>query len=140
MLINLYHEEAVMPIKKSAGAAGYDLFTIDEGWLAPGQRRVFRTGIKLAILPGWVGYIRPRSGLARGDGIDVLGGVIDSDYRGDVGVILINHGQEALEVCIGDRIAQIVFHECWQSGLRQVGELPDTLRGDNGYGSTGMKG
>jgi dUTP pyrophosphatase len=104
----------------------------------PGARALFPTGVHIAIPDGHVGYIRPRSGLALKHGIDVLGGVIDSDYRGDVGVILINHGTKPFEVVEGDRIAQLVFHPLTPVLLVEGGSLGVSARGTGGFGSTGV--
>lgn len=133
--------DATIPSRGSEHAAGLDLHSADWGVLAPGERGLFSTGIAVAIPNGHVGYIRPRSGLALKHGIDVLGGVIDSDYRGNVGVILINHGSAHFEVEAGDRIAQLVIHPLTQFEVHEVAlvsELAQSARGTGGFGSTGV--
>lgn len=109
--------------------------------LQPGERSLIPTGIKLALPPGMEAQVRPRSGLAYKHGITVLNapGTIDADYRGDIGVILVNHGDVAFTVEDGSRIAQIVLAKYEQVAWEEVRELTDTDRGDGGFGSTGIK-
>ena len=105
----------------------------------PGGRALIPTGLHIALPIGYEAQIRPRSGLALKNGITVLNtpGTIDSDYRGDVGVILINHGLEPFHVMQGDRIAQMVINKIEQVDFVQVDELNETNRGTGGFGSTG---
>ena len=103
-----------------------------------GGRALIPTGISMAIPHGWYGRIAPRSGLAWKSGIDVLAGVIDADYRGDVGVIIINLGSTPFQIRHGDRIAQIIIERCADAQLVPCQQLPETVRGDAGYGSTGV--
>jgi dUTP pyrophosphatase len=107
--------------------------------LAPGERQLVPTGIAVAIPPGWEGQVRPRSGLALklGLGIANAPGTIDSDYRGEVGVILVNWGQERVRLPRGERIAQLVLGPVTRASLVEVAELPGTGRGGGGFGSTG---
>jgi dUTP pyrophosphatase len=107
--------------------------------IQPGARALIGTGLAFAIPAGWEGQVRPRSGLAAKHGVTVINspGTIDSDFRGQVGVVLVNHGQEPFVVKNGERIAQIVFAEYAQATLVDVPELDDTSRGAGGYGSTG---
>jgi dUTP pyrophosphatase len=107
--------------------------------LAPGERSLVPTGIAVAIPPGWEGQVRPRSGLAlkMGVGLANAPGTIDSDYRGEVGVILVNWGQERVRLPRGERIAQLVLGQVRQGSLVEVAELPGTGRGGGGFGSTG---
>lgn len=136
--IKCLHPEAVIPTRASDGDAGWDLYALEAGELEPGQRELFRTGIALAIPHGYVGYIKPRSGLALRQGINVLGGVIDSGYRGDVGVILHNTDIEiGTMIDGGDRIAQLVIQPVPPVYLEEVYVLPDSERGAGGFGSTG---
>ena len=135
-----------LPVAATAHAAGMDLrAAIPEGetWtLAPGQRRLVPTGLVMAIPPGFEGQVRPRSGLALRHGLTVLNapGTIDADYRGEVQVLLINHGDALFELLRGERIAQLLVApvESWtwipEANLEALG---DTERGDGGYGSTG---
>jgi dUTP pyrophosphatase len=140
ILFQALKRDAVLPKYGTPGAIGADLFkplnSLEVG-IFPGERILIKTGLAVAIPDGYYGRIAPRSGWAHKAGIDVLAGVIDSDYRGEIGVILINHGEEAFAVRPGDRIAQLIF-ECadrFQPEFCQ--QLPDTSRGDGGFGSTG---
>ena len=109
--------------------------------IVPGERVLIPTGLYLSIPYGYEGQIRPRSGLALKYGITVLNtpGTIDADYRGEIGVCLINHGNDTFDVHHGDRIAQIVFAQVEQVLLTEVFKLKDTKRGDGGFGHTGIK-
>lgn len=130
-------EKAEIPFRASQGAAGFDLFTIDSFLLEPGKKAMFGTGIQMELDPGYWGCIKPRSGWAYKYGLDVLGGVIDSDYRGEIKVILINLGTFTVEVKEGDRIAQLIIIPHMSSFT--VGEdFTDTDRGGHGFGSTGF--
>lgn len=136
----LPHSEGLpVPAPATAGAAGHDVTSADEGSLAPGERRIFRTGLALAIPHGWECQVRPRSGLALKHGVTLPNSpaTIDSDYRGELMIALINHGQEPFTVSRGMRIAQLVFARVEPVEWRQVGELPATERGAGGFGSTG---
>ena len=128
-----------LPLPKQAteGAAGFDLQSADYVILYPGQRLAIPTGFAWAIPLGQVGMIRPRSGLAVRNGADVLAGVIDADYRGEVAVVLINHGTRPLDIEAGDRIAQMVVQPCMVCVTVECDELPSTERGNGGFGSTG---
>lgn len=123
------------------GSAGYDLRAAvdDVVELAPGERRVIPTGLALALPPGIEGQIRPRSGLALRHGVTVANapGTVDSDYRGEVGVILVNLGSELFAIRRGDRIAQIVFARVERAEIEDVEDLSPTERGAGGFGSTG---
>ena len=131
------NEEAIIPTKGTTGAAGYDLYAAqDFPLIAPGQRCVIDTGLEMEIPVGVVGMIKSRSGLAIKSSIDVAAGVIDSDYRGSVGVVLCNNGKEFFNVKCGDRIAQILFLLCHPGDLVEVDRLSTTERGEGGFGST----
>jgi dUTP pyrophosphatase len=132
-------EPLELPRYQTAGAAGMDLRADEPVDLAPGERRLVPTGIAVAIPPGWEGQVRPRSGLALklGLGIANAPGTIDSDYRGEVGVVLVNWGQERVRLPRGERIAQLVLGQVRQGALVEVAELPGTGRGGGGFGSTG---
>lgn len=105
--------------------------------LAPGSRWALRTGISVAIPPGYVGLVLQRSGLARDHGVATTVGVIDSGYRGEIGVTLINHGQQPYTVVPGERVAQLVIVPCVAPLFAEVDKLPDSERGASGFGSTG---
>lgn len=130
-----------LPSYRTAGSAGLDLEAALEApvALAPGERRLIPTGLCLEIPPGFEGQVRPRSGLALKHGIGMVNapGTIDSDYRGEVGVLLINHGQESFEVTPGARIAQLVICPVAHAELVDVERLSGTDRAAGGYGSTG---
>jgi dUTP pyrophosphatase len=128
-----------LPRQQTAGAAGMDLRADEAVELAPGERRLVPTGIALAIPPGFEGQIRPRSGLAlkHGLGIPNAPGTVDSDYRGEVGVILVNWGREPVRLGRGERIAQLVIAPVTRAVLQEVAELPGSDRGGGGFGSTG---
>ena len=130
-----------LPAYESAGAAGMDLrAAVDEPVvLAPGGRAAIPTGLAIALPAGFEGQVRPRSGFALREGVTTLNtpGTIDSDYRGEVKVILINHGAQAVTVRRGDRIAQLVVAPVTQAVWAEVARLDETARGAGGFGSTG---
>ena len=130
-----------LPAYQTAGSAGMDLHAATEGdfEIAPGEVRVVPCGFALAIPPGFEGQVRPRSGIAVKHGVTVLNapGTIDSDYRGELGVILINHGPEVFRVERGMRIAQFVIAAVQRAQWVELSELPATDRGAGGYGHTG---
>jgi dUTP pyrophosphatase len=132
-----------LPAYETAGAAGLDLrAALPDGplRLEPGERLLVPTGLVLELPEGTEGQVRPRSGLALRHGVTLLNtpGTIDADYRGEVGVILINHGREAFTVTHGDRIAQLVVAAVLQAEIVEATELSDTTRGADGFGSTGV--
>jgi dUTP pyrophosphatase len=135
--------ETPLPRYQSDDAAGLDLAAALDApvVLAPGERRLVPTGLALAIPPGFEGQVRPRSGLALRHGVTVLNGpgTIDADYRGEVKVLLINHGAEPFTIAPGDRIAQLVVASFARVELELVEDLDPTARGDGGYGSTGAR-
>lgn len=140
----LPHAEGLpLPAYETSGSAGMDLraAVADAApiTLAPGARALVPTGLKIALEPGYEAQVRPRSGLALKHGITCLNspGTIDSDYRGEVGVILINHGQEPFVIRRGERIAQMVIAQHEQARMFEVEALDDTARGAGGFGSTG---
>lgn len=134
-----------LPAYATAQSAGMDLCAaLPEGEalvLQPGARALIKTGLAIALPEGFEAQIRPRSGLALKHGITVLNtpGTIDADYRGEIGVILINLGQEAFEITRGLRVAQMIVARYEQLALDLVDELPETERGAGGFGSTGFK-
>ncbi len=140
----LPHAEGLaLPAYETTGSAGMDLRAalpeFEPVILAPGERRLIPTGLKIALEPGYEAQVRPRSGLALKHGVTCLNspGTIDSDYRGEVGVILINHGQIAFEIQRGERIAQMVIAPYAQAVMAEVEALDETARGAGGFGSTG---
>ena len=128
-----------LPAYATSGAAGMDVVSAEDVTLAPGARHAVATGLALAIPPGYEVQVRPRSGLALKHGISVPNtpGTIDSDYRGELKVILINLGQEPFAIQRGDRIAQLVLAPVVQAAWDEVAELDATERGAGGFGSTG---
>lgn len=134
-----------LPAYETDLAAGVDMrAATDAGGvivLAPGERLLVPTGLAMALPAGYEAQIRPRSGLAYKHGISVVNtpGTIDADYRGEVKILLINHGQESFEINRGDRIAQMVIAPVTQARFEQVDILSETARGAGGYGSTGVK-
>jgi len=130
------NELSKIPTRGSKGAAGYDLYSIEDYTLKPLERKLFKTGISIAIPTGLYGRVAPRSGLAYKDGLDVMAGVIDEDYRGDVGVILINLGSVDKKINIGDKIAQIIFEFYTPVEFVETDDLEKTNRGAGGFGST----
>ncbi|MGG5810986.1 dUTP diphosphatase [Falsiroseomonas sp. CW058] len=133
---------AAIPSRGSAGAVGYDLCAdlqeAGEVTIHPRGRAAIPTGIAVAIPEGLYGRIAPRSGLALKAGVDVFGGVIDPDYRGEIKVILHNSGSEPLTIGHGDRIAQIILERVAVMPVMEVDRLDATVRGSSGFGSTGM--
>ncbi|MBA3345795.1 MAG: dUTP diphosphatase, partial [Gemmatimonadales bacterium] len=123
----------------TAGSAGYDLASAEAGWLAPMERKLFRTGLAIAVPDGYECQLRPRSGLALNHGITLPNtpATIDSDYRGELKVMLLNLGSEVFEVTRGMRIAQMVIARVERVVFRPVDRLPDSGRGSGGFGSTG---
>ena len=130
---------AQIPAYQTAEAAGFDLHSTEDIIIAPGERKLIGTGLAFEIPIGYEIQIRPRSGLAYKHGITVLNtpGTIDSDYRGEIKVLLINHSNENFEIKIGERIAQAVIKEVIQATFEEVNELNETARGAGGFGSTG---
>ena len=133
----LVGEGGVLPAYASAGAAGADLRASEDVEIPPGGRAAVPTGLRLQLPPEHVGLVWPRSGLAVRHGIDTLAGVIDSDYRGEVRVVLVNHGQTVFPVAAGDRIAQLLVQRVERAAFVAAAALEDTDRGGGGFGSTG---
>jgi dUTP pyrophosphatase len=132
-----------VPQCETAGSAGMDIRAANSEpiKLKPGERELIPTGLKMALPKGYEAQIRPRSGLAYRSGITMLNtpGTIDSDYRGEVKVLAVNLGEESFVIRHGDRIAQMVIAPILQAVTSVVDELPDTSRGEGGFGSTGLK-
>ncbi len=143
-IVRLEHAEGLpLPAYETADAAGMDLrAAVAEDQplvLSPGQRAAIPTGLAIALPPGFEAQVRPRSGLALKNGVTALNspGTIDADYRGEIKVILINHGQDSVTIRRGDRIAQIVVAPVTQAAWDVVETLDETARGSGGFGSTG---
>lgn len=141
VLFQKLRPDAVVPRYMTAHAAGLDLCAALDAplVLAPGQRAAVATGLAMAIPPGHEGQVRPRSGLALKHGLTVVNapGTVDADYRGEVKVLLVNLGAEAVTIAPGDRVAQLVIAPVIQAELAEVDALDDTARGAGGFGSTG---
>ncbi|MDQ3079167.1 MAG: dUTP diphosphatase [Pseudomonadota bacterium] len=141
-ITRLPHGEGLpLPAYATPGAAGMDVVAAEDVDLAPGQRHAVATGYKVAIPEGFEIQVRPRSGLAFKHGISVPNtpGTIDSDYRGELKILLINHGSEIFAIRRGERIAQLVPAAVTLAEFDEVDELCDTARGTGGFGSTGVK-
>lgn len=138
-IVNTSNNE--LPIYATKGSAGMDLRANlqEDVVIAPGERKLISTGLKISLPEGYEAQIRPRSGLALKKGVTVLNspGTVDSDYIGDIGVILINHGEESFTVSNGERIAQMVIAKHEIVEFEQVESLDETERGAGGFGSTG---
>ena len=132
-------QNVALPAYETAGAAGMDLRAAEDAVLKPGARLLMPTGIAMALPQGFEAQVRPRSGLAVKHGVTVLNapGTIDSDYRGEIKVPLINHGAEDFVIARGDRIAQMVIAAVTQATWLEVGSLDETARGTGGFGSSG---
>ena len=129
--------DAVLPTRGSPSAAGLDLYSIEAVSLNRGERRLVRTGLAVAIPEGFYGRVAPRSGLAAQKGIDVLAGVIDADYRGEIGCLLINAGEETIHLPAQTKICQLIIEKIITPDAVWVESLSDTSRGGGGFGSTG---
>jgi dUTP pyrophosphatase len=138
----LLKKDAALPAQQSAGAAGFDIYArLDTPLeLPPLERAAIPTGVALEIPHGYEGQVRPRSGLAKSKGVTVLNapGTIDSDYRGEITVVLINLGKETVTIQGGDRIAQLVFAPVQKAVMHIADSLSGTERGGKGFGSTGL--
>ena len=136
----LPHGEGLdLPVYATAGAAGMDVVSAEDVTIAPGGRHAVATGLSVAIPTGYEIQVRPRSGLALKHGVTVPNtpGTIDSDYRGELKVIMINLGAEPFDIRRGDRVAQLVLAPVPRAGWLEVDELDATTRGEGGFGSTG---
>ncbi|GEQ71299.1 hypothetical protein JCM33374_g4981 [Metschnikowia sp. JCM 33374] len=137
--VALLSEKATVPTKGSAFAAGYDLYASEEAIIPAQGQGMVATDVSIAVPIGTYGRVAPRSGLAVKHGISTGAGVIDADYRGEVKVVLFNHGKKDFEVKAGDRIAQLVLEKIVNADISVVKkeDLDVTARGDGGFGSTG---
>jgi len=135
------HPEAQLPTYTRHGDAAMDVRSVEAVLINPGERRLIGTGVAFEVPFGYELQVRPRSGLALKHGISIVNtpGTLDSNYRGELGIILINHGSEPFSVAKGDRIAQIVFNKIEHTHIEEVDELSETNRGEGGFGSSGIK-
>lgn len=134
------HKDAILPNYAHPGDAGLDIYSVEEKVLNPGERALIKTGIKIELPRNTEAQMRPRSGLALKHGISLVNspGTIDEGYRGEIGVIVINHGNEVFKVEKGMKICQMVIKPIWTVNVQEVQELDDTERGTGGFGSTGV--
>ena len=130
-------ERATLPTRGSSSAAGLDLYSIEAISLRPGHRVIARTGLAVAIPEGYYGRVAPRSGLATKQGLDVLAGVIDADYRGEIGCLLHNTGAETIDLPEQSKICQLILEQIITPRAVWADDLSDTERGSGGFGSTG---
>ena len=132
--------EARLPEKAHPTDAGYDVFANEEALIGPGESRLIKSGIAMALPPLTEAQIRPRSGLALKNQITLLNspGTIDADYRGELGIIVINHGKNTFQVTKGMKIAQMVIAPVMVTEILETDSLDDTERGTGGFGSTGL--
>ncbi|GAA1155423.1 dUTP diphosphatase [Nocardioides aquiterrae] len=140
VLVTRLDPDLPLPAYAHPGDAGADLLTAVDITLAPGERGLVPTGIAIALPDGFVALVHPRSGLAARHGLSIVNtpGTVDAGYRGEIKVMLINHDpREPIELRRGDRVAQLVIQRVERARFTEVGELPVSVRGDGGYGSTG---
>ncbi len=130
-------DRALLPKRGSALAAGLDVCAIEDVEIGPRQRGMARTGLAVAIPPGFYGRVAPRSGLAAKNGLDVLAGVIDSDYRGEICCLLYNTSDEVIKLPAGSKICQLILEQIITPDAAWATELDETARGAGGFGSTG---
>ena len=133
------HPDAKLPKRGSVSAAGLDLYSLEDVELKPQERKLISTGIAVEIPEGYFGLIKDRSGFAVKHGLHCLAGVVDSDYRGEVKVVLINLGNEPVKIEKHTRIAQMIIIPYLDVKVVEVDELSDSERQDKGFGSTGLK-
>jgi dUTP pyrophosphatase len=140
LLVKRLTPTAVLPAYAHPGDAGLDLFADAAASLEPGERKLIGTGISIQLPPDTEAQVRPRSGLALKHGISVVNtpGTIDQGYRGEIGVILINHGAVRFDVHAGMKIAQLIVAPCLTVTVEEAGDLGGTVRGEGGFGSTGV--
>eukprot|EP00438_Fugacium_kawagutii_P021502 Skav226567 [mRNA] locus=scaffold1701:81740:82258:- [translate_table: standard] len=131
--VRLMDPYAMVPTKASEDSAGYDITSIEEFSLSPGERWLVHTGISIQVPKGTYGRVAGRSGLATKYGITVGAGVIDADYRGEVRVLLFNNGHETVHFCMGDRVAQVVVEKIASLSIVSTNVLEPTIRGPRGY-------
>ena len=137
LIVKKRSPKATLPKRASTQAAGYDLCSLGGLTIAPGKRVIVPTGLSITVPIGTYGRVAPRSGLAVKHGINVLAGVIDRDYTGEVGVVLVNHNDEDFIINEGDRVGQLIMEKIETPDVEEVEELEATERGEGGFGSTG---
>lgn len=137
LLVQKLDERAVLPSRSHHDDAGLDLYALEAVTLAPGERQAVGTGVALAIPSGYVGLIWDKSGIAFKQGVKGMGGVIDAQYRGEVKVILVNLSQETVTFEAGQKIAQLLVQKVKLPEVEVVDALPESVRGEGGFGSTG---
>jgi dUTP diphosphatase len=138
--VKLLHKDAQVPTYATPGDAGADLYSVELVTLRPGERHLVRTGVAVEIPKGYVGLVHPRSGLAAKQGITVLNapGTVDAGYRGEVKVNLVNLSKNNVDLEKGSRVAQLVIQKVEEANFVEVDELAESVRGENGHGSTGQ--
>ena len=139
MRVKLLSENATVPTRGSNESAGWDLYAAEDTIVPARGKAIIATDIAVAITTGYYGRIAPRSGMSWKNHTDIGAGVVDSDYRGPVGVVLFNHGENDLEVKVGDRVAQLILERIAFADIEEVTELDETSRGAGGFGSTGVE-
>ena len=138
--INLLHEDAITPSRGSEESAGLDLHTIESVTIPPGHRALLKTGIAMSMPAGYTGLIWPRSKLAAKMGVDVLAGVVDSDYRGEIMISLLNTGLDTVEIKTGDKVAQMIIQRHYSDmQINVVEDLGETMRGKAGVNSSELR-
>ncbi len=135
--VKLLHPDATLPKYAHDGDAGFDVFSIENYTLQPGERHTFKLGFAAEFDPGYVCLVWDRSGLAAKQGVTNLAGVIDAGYRGEYGIVVLNTSAQPVEIKKGDRIAQMLIQPVQQVAIEAVDELSDTSRQSGGFGSTG---
>lgn len=134
------HELAIIPKRNTSTDAGADLYSVQNITIPPQSRAIVSTGVSIEIPEGFYGRIAPRSGLAVKHGIDILAGVCDSSYRGEIKIVIINTDKENdFDITYGDKIAQIIIEQHFNFNFIESEELSESIRGDNGFGSSGNK-
>jgi len=140
LLVQRLSSEARLPEYEHEGDAGLDLYAAEPCEIRPGQRMLVKTGVKVALPQGYEAQVRPKSGLALKHGLTVLNtpGTVDAGYRGEIGVIVINHGEQPYQVEKGKKIAQLIIAKVEHAEVVEVRELEATARNEGGFGSTGL--
>lgn len=130
--------KAKVPVRAHETDAGIDIYSIGPETIPPGSRRVLPTGIKVAVPEGWALILKDKSGLAVNNGVHIMAGVIDSEYRGELGVVVVNLSKERLDIIEGQKIAQGLLVPVGLFDIQEVPSLENTTRGEGGFGSTGL--
>lgn len=130
--------DSIIPTRGSPSSAGYDLYSVYDVTIGAGTRQLLKLGFSTKIPEGYYGHISDRSGVAWKKGLHTMGKIIDSDYRGEWGVILLNTNNEQVHIQKGERIAQVIFHKYYSFEFQEVEDLESSVRGEGGFGSTGV--